>query len=202
MFDEPWRPALEATWEQIEAWYDENDAVHLLRAGATEHDLHKVESRLRVSLPEVLRASLQRHNGSLMEGWPGGTLLSCGAIVGATELWRKIADHGDGVRRDYASPDAELGMLQPGWWHVGWVAIDEDPFGNATAVDTAPGPLGAPGQILEMDLVTGPIHSSTDYVTYLTEVAAALPDLRVVTRDGAHVLEEADVWDGGDLRVG
>lgn len=202
MADEPWRPAVDAAWDRIEAWYLDRGAGHLLRPGATDEDLLKVEARLRRPLPASLRASLQRHNGSRTEGWARGTLLSCGAVVAATELWRRVADHGEDVQRGYVCPDAERGLLRPGWWHTGWIAFDEDPLGNATAIDTDPGPEGAYGQVLEMDRLTGPIHSADDLAAYLSEVAGALDDFRVVQRGFGQALEERDVWEGdGDLRA-
>ncbi|GGA68973.1 hypothetical protein GCM10011490_19370 [Pseudoclavibacter endophyticus] len=190
-----WRDELDAAWREIEEWYAEHDAAHLLSAGASEADVGKVEAQLDVVLPALLRASLLRHNGTRRDGWARGTLLSCGSIVAATELWRRIADHGEDVPADYVCPDAERGLLQPGWWHAGWVAIDEDRLGNATGVDTAPGPLGSYGQVLEMDRITGPILSSGDVVEYLCEVADSLEDLRV---GGGGTLEENDVWEGDD----
>lgn len=188
-----WRHELHAAWRDIEDWYDERGARHLLLPGASDADVAKIESRLRVQLPPPLRESLQRHNGSLPGGWARGTLLSCGSVVAATELWRRVADHGTDIPADYVCPDAERGLLREGWWHLGWIAIDEDQLGNATAVDTAPGAIGGVGQVLEMDHVTGPIHSSDDLVEYLREVADSLEDLRVV--DGEY-LDENDVWEG------
>lgn len=189
-----WRDELDAAWREIEDWYAERGASGLLLAGATDADIAKVEAHLHVELPEALRASLTRHNGSPRDGWARGTLLSCGRIVAATELWRRIADHGDDVPSNFIAPDAERGLLLPGWWHRGWVAIDEDRVGNATGVDTAPGPAGRFGQVLEMDRVTGPILSSDDVIEYLREAADSLEDLRVAA-DGT--LEENDVWEGG-----
>lgn len=188
-----WPSEIDAAWRDIEEWYRTRGAAHLLLPGASDRDIDKAEARLGCAFPEPLRASLGRHNGTRLDAWPNGTLLATGSIIAATELWRRVADHGDGVPADFTCPDAERGLLRPGWWHEGWIAIDEDRLGNATAVDTAPGNGGHHGQVLEMDHVTGPILSSGDYVEYLREAADALEVLRVV--DGTY-LDENDVWEG------
>ena len=188
-----WRDELDAAWGDIEAWYAERAASHLLHDGATDVEIDRAESQLGLRFPEALRASLRRHNGSRADAWANGTLLGCSSIVAATELWRRIDDHGDDVPRGRTSPDARRGRTQHAWWHRGWIAIDEDGFGNASAVDTIPGPAGVAGQVLDMDRRTGAAVACDDVVEFLREAADTLEDLRVV--DGEY-LDENDVWEG------
>lgn len=187
-----WQDELGEAWREIEDWYAARGASHLLADGARDEEIAKAERSLGLRFPEQLRASLRRHNGSEDEGWANGTLLSAGKIVAATELRRKAADS-----EEYAHFAAELvdgQKVQPVWWHRGWVAIDEDPAGNATAVDTEPAPAGAVGQIVDVDHVLGPASVYAQDVTeFLREVLDSLQELRVV--DGER-LEEDDVWDG------
>lgn len=193
--DAAWRGDLESAWLDIEEWYAERDASHLLLPGADAAELARAESRLGIPFPEVLRASLRRHNGTPPDAWARGTLLGCGRIVAATELWRRIAHHGEDVPREFAADDARRGVLLSGWWRRGWIAIDEDGNGNGTAIDTEPGPGGFAGQVIGMDHATGPSLRSADVLDYLREAADALEDLRVV--DGRS-LGEDDVWEGDD----
>lgn len=193
--DAAWREELEAAWLDIEEWYAERGASHLLLPGANPADLERAEARLGVPFPDVLRASLRRHNGTPADAWATGTLLGCGRIVAATELWRRIAHHGDGVPREFAAADARNGLMKSGWWRRGWIAIDEDGLGNGTAVDTEPGPQGHSGQVLDMDHAAGPSLRSADVLEYLREAADTLEDLRVVDGDW---LDENDVWEGDD----
>lgn len=195
--DEPGstRAELDAAWRGIEQWYQQRNVSHLLLPGASEADLAKAENQLGVEFPEALRESLRRHNGSRPDAWSTGTLLSCSSIIAATELWRRTADHGEGVPKDFRSSDCEEGVLRPGWWHHAWVAIDEDGFGNGTAVDTDPGAQGEVGQVIDMDGRRGPAWRNADLVEYLVDMLDALETMRVV--DGEY-LEDDDSWAGID----
>lgn len=184
---------LDAAWCHLEAWYAARGASHLLLPGACDDDLDRAQARLGLEFPAPLRASLRRHDGSRRDGWANGTLLSAGSIVAATELWRRTAERGEDVPRELVPLDAARGLVQRCWWHRGWIAIDEDGHGRATAIDTAPGPAGRPGQVLGMAQATGAAVVAGDIVAFLHRAAVTLARLRVVDGD---YLDAHDVWDG------
>ena len=185
----PWHGQLDAVWSEIEAWYAQRHASHLLNGPASLDEIARAEAKLGVRFPEQLRASLARHNGTRVGGWTFGTLLPLAGIIGATELWRKMAQH----RTAPVVLDAPRGPLLPGWWLRGWVAIEEDATGHGTAIDTVPGPAGHSGQLVDMDAEAGPRAGLPDIVSLLRDVRVELDDFRVVDGDA---LEEHEVWDG------
>lgn len=170
--------ALDAAWQVIEAWYAARGAEHLLRPGADESDLEQLEERLGARLPDQWRASIMRHDGSLDEGWPTGTLLSCNGILAETTIWRDLLRAG--TFRD-AHPQASANSaLRPLWWHHQWICLDADGGGNGAMVDLAPGPDGVVGQVLDMDHETGPTGPVSDSVAgYLVDIALRLNGLIV-----------------------
>ncbi|WP_406450508.1 SMI1/KNR4 family protein [Streptomyces sp. NBC_00876] len=179
--------AVASVWEQIEKWYAEQDAAHFLLPPATAEDIAAVESELGVPLPQEVKASLLRHNGSRDGGWPSGTLLSCTAIVEETGVWRDLLSDGsfDDVA-DFHSDDDGVQALKPGWWNLGWVSLDADGGGNGAVLDLSPGPGGKSGQIIDMDHETGPTGpTAPDFTGYLNDRLEALEDCAVI--DGEYV---------------
>ncbi|MFF1478166.1 SMI1/KNR4 family protein [Streptomyces sp. NPDC058301] len=179
-------PAVEAVWEEIERWYAAQGAAHLLLPPATDEQIASVEATLGVELPEQVKASLCRHNGSTDGGWPKGLLLSCDGILSETHVWRELLDDGSfDELKDFRSGGE---ALKPGWWNAGWVSLDADGAGNGSVLDLSPGPAGEIGQVIDMDHEVGPSGPiANDFAGYLREVAARLEEFSVT--DGEHVEE-------------
>lgn len=158
-------------WDQIDAWYAENAPEEQpLNDGASDDDIARVESILGVQLPDEIKASLRRHDGSDEECWATGTLASCEDMISDTEIWREIeAKHADDAAFVSESPE-----LKEGWWRDGWVMIDRDGAGNGNAVDLDPSDQGSHGQLIDMDHEVGPSLSYANYVEYLEDCLAEL----------------------------
>lgn len=173
--------ALDQVWDRIEAKYAALGASGLLRAGATEVEITEAEQALGLEFPVTLRASLARHNGSELGGWPAGDLLGTSEIVGEVNIWRELLTGGD---FDDLADYQEDERLQPGWWHSGWVCIDADGGGNGHAIDLNPAGPGKVGQVLFMDHEVGPdTVAYPDFVSYLKD---HLRELKYATFDGEY----------------
>ncbi|WNI24579.1 SMI1/KNR4 family protein [Streptomyces sp. ITFR-16] len=179
--------AVASVWSRIEKWYAERDASHFLLPPATSDDIAAVEAELGVSLPEAVRASLLRHNGSTDGGWPAGSLLSCTGMAEETKVWRDLLEDGsfDDVT-DFNAADESASALRPGWWNTGWVSLDADGGGNGAVLDLSPGTGGRVGQIIDMDHEVGPSGpTAEDFADYLLLRLEELEDCVVV--DGEYV---------------
>ncbi|OAR22076.1 hypothetical protein A8W25_29910 [Streptomyces sp. ERV7] len=178
--------AVAAVWEDIERWYAAQGAAHLILPPATDEQIASVESTLGLQLPEEVKASLRRHDGSADGGWPKGRLLSCDGILSETAVWRDLL--ADGTFDDLKDFHSGGKALKAGWWNTGWVSVDADGAGNGSVLDLAPGPEGKVGQVIDMDHEVGPSGPiASDFVGYLTDVAARLEEFSVV--DGEYVEE-------------
>lgn len=170
--------ALDAAWQVLEAWYAARGADHLLRPGADEDTVARLEEQLGATLPPQWRASLARHDGSVEGGWPTGKLLSCEGILAETTIWRGLLRAG--TFRDSRPEAPGNAALRPLWWHHQWICLDADGGGNGAMVDLAPGPQGVVGQVLEMDHETGPSGPlAHDLALYLVEMALQLNEVTV-----------------------
>lgn len=184
--------SLAALWERIEAWYAAQDASELLNPGADEAEIAAAEKELGLSFPPDLRESLLRHDGSADGGWPRGELLSLERIAQERSVWMELLQ--DGTFDPNSDHNADSDALQAGWWHAGWIPLDTDGGGNSAVVDTAPGPDGQAGQIVDMDHEAGP--SGPDYVSLQEYLAAVADELEtgeyVVSDDMVMARDEAD----------
>lgn len=180
--------AVSAAWEKIETWYAEQDASRFLLPPATPEEIAAAEKELGVTLPEAVRVSLLRHNGTASDGWPGGTLLSCAEMVRETGIWRELLDSGDfdDVADFEADENSDVRALRRGWWNTGWISLDADGSGNGAVLDLDPGADGSRGQILDMDHEVGPSGpTAADFVAYLEGQLEDLEDCVVV--DGTYL---------------
>lgn len=182
--------AVSSVWARIEKWYADHEVPHFLLPPATPEDIAAVEAELDVTLPEAVRLSLLRHNGSKGGGWPAGSLLSCTEMVEETGVWRDLLADGsfDDVA-DFNSGDDGDRSLKPGWWNTGWISLDADGGGNGAVLDLSPGPDGTVGQIIDMDHEAGPSGpAAPDFVGYLDDRLEELEDCTVI--DGEYVEAE------------
>ncbi|GAA0595167.1 SMI1/KNR4 family protein [Streptomyces crystallinus] len=178
--------AVASVWEDIEQWYAAQGGPHLLLPPARDEQIDSVEATLGVQLPEEVRTSLRRHDGTADGGWPKGRLLSCDGILSETGVWRELL--ADGTFDDLKGFHSGGKALKPGWWNTGWVCVDADGAGNGSALDLSPGPEGKVGQVIDMDHEVGPSGPiAGDFVGYLRDIAARLEEFSVV--DGQYVEE-------------
>ncbi len=150
-------------WDDIEAWYKEN-APRLyndLDEGASEEEIEDAERQLGLTLPEDYKASLKIHNGDVY--LHDYNYLS---LKGALRKWSLMVRLGkEGTFEGREVVGASDGKIQDRWWHEGWIPFAEDGGGNMLYIDMAPGEKGNKGQILQMELDSGPF--STEYKSFL-----------------------------------
>lgn len=164
-----------AVWQRIEAAFEAAGIADDLNPGATPEAINQTESALGLSLPDELKESLLRHNGSVEGSWPKGELLSLERIEGEARVWRELL--ADGTFNDASDFDGSQGSnkLKNGWWNNGWIPLDADGGGNGAFVDADPGPSGTLGQVADMDHEVGPNGPLFDSLSeYLADIAATL----------------------------
>ena len=143
---------MDESWTRIEAWLNANaPAVAAgLNPPASPDELAETERYLGVRFPDGVRASFLRHDGQspdspwMLDGWE---LLSLGRIRNEWAVWKELLD--DGSFADTES-DTDGSAVRTDWWHPAWIPLTYDGGGNHHCLDLAPGPHGAPGQIIEM----------------------------------------------------
>jgi len=137
-------------WDRLEKRFAKSYPDYKLPPGASASDIHNLETKIGITLPEGLKASLARHNGVDEMHWPKGTLNSVEDILRDWEMWRDVAGDGE----DIGSKDNDF--IQPKWWDTKWIPLDADGAGNGAVIDMNPGPKGDLGQVIDMDHETGP----------------------------------------------
>ncbi|MBY5456443.1 hypothetical protein HFO89_08740 [Rhizobium leguminosarum] len=167
-------PDVAAVWDQIERWYSKSAPQSLdeLAPPAGEPDLSALKLATGVSLPTDLRASLLRHNG-------GGSIHGYDYLDAdwAAELWQRLtAQLQQGDFEGLVPADATGARFTPVWWSPKWLPVAEHRAGTIVCVDTAPGPQGSQGQILQLELNDeGP--SATDWRSFAEWLDAYRGDL-------------------------
>lgn len=159
-------------WERIETAFADSGIRHALNDPASPEAIDALEAELGLTLPDELRDSLLRHDGTTDGDWPYGALLGTDGIQAEAKVWRELVE--DGTFDDAADHDASNGQgsVKPGWWNVGWIPLDADGGGNGSVVDTDPGENGVVGQVLDMDHEVGPSGPRFASVTeYLKDIA-------------------------------
>jgi len=143
-----------ALWHEIQEWYAKNTPrlEKSLHAGATAAQLAAFEKQTGLTLPADYKASLETHNGEVSVH--DYTYLSLDGVANNWSNMTKLLDAG-------TFADAEVyeqgeGVIQNTWWHRGWIPFAEDGGGNMLCIDTAPAARGTAGQILRMELGSGP----------------------------------------------
>jgi cell wall assembly regulator SMI1 len=141
------------SWERIERWLVANDAARriVLPQGATEADVARAERLMGMRLPDDLRESYRRHDGS-NEVWlfDQGFILPLGGedpgneFMSVVGLWDKMREVGHQLERE----DTEVkGPIRDGWWRPGWAPLTEDWSGAFICVDLDPPTQGVIGQV-------------------------------------------------------
>jgi len=160
---------IDDAWEMIEEWFAKKEPTFKLNPGASAADIEKLETRIGLTLPEELKASLMRHDGVDELHWPKGEFCSVESIL---RDWEMRAD----IFAEEEDKDAEGGVMKAGWWRKGWIPIDADGAGNGTCIDLVPGSKGKKGQIIDFDHETGP--NGPHYDDFADYLEAMVDELR------------------------
>jgi len=146
------------TWRDIEEWYRQHAPRLLedLATGASDAEISDLEGRLGLTLPDDYKASLRIHNGDLnVHAYHYMTIDSvAGTWAMMTDLSNSGAFKGRPIDQDGG------GIIRNTWWDRGWVPFLEDSGGNLFCIDTAPAAEGIAGQILQMEMGSGPFPTS------------------------------------------
>lgn len=146
--------SINAIWEKIEEWLKKNSPTlfERLKPGATNQELQEFEKKTGLTLPDDYKASLKRHNGEV--SLTDYTYSPLHSVLSNWEMMSELDAKGKFNALEIEGTGA--GKIQPVWWHKGWIPFAEDSGGNMLCIDTAPGKRGKSGQILYMELQTGP----------------------------------------------
>lgn len=134
-------------WRRIEDWLSANAPQLLdeLPEGASEDDIHGVESALGIELPADLRDSLAIHDGDddvgIAIGW---CLLSTTQIVESWLFWHEFMGTSE------PSPGVPDKGVAPVWWSDGWIPVSQNMSGDYDCVDLAPDEAGNSGQVIRV----------------------------------------------------
>ena len=133
-------------WDSIEAWYAKNGLSDDLLPGASVSEIHNLEAKLDLTLPESLKVSLARHNG-IEYDWPKGRLLGTDGILEFWEMWGEMTNNAE-AEEEEDEGDTEIIKT---FWSKYWIPIESDDSGAGALIDLSPGPKGKVGQILYFD---------------------------------------------------
>lgn len=146
-------PSVAKSWERIERWIAANDTARkiVLSQGASDAQIRRAERLMRVRLPDDLRESYRRHDGSnAVWLFEQGFLLPLGGsnvakeymtVVGLWDKMRKVAERMEGERTQVKGP------IRAGWWREGWVPLTENWQGAFICLDLDPPKRGTVGQV-------------------------------------------------------
>lgn len=165
--------AIQKIWNDIERWYAENAPRLLenLRNGVSDQDISKFEARVGLKLPNDYKASLRLHNGDVYVH--DYNYLSLERVL---NKWLMMTEQSEeGVFEEREVFDAGGGIIQNAWWHRDWIPFAEDGGGNLICIDMAPETDGVVGQILNMELQSGPFAS--EYTSFLKWLESYKDDL-------------------------
>jgi len=146
--------AIQNSWSEIEEWHRANAPRLLenLQDGASDQQIDEFEAATGVSLPEDYKASLKLHNGDVYIY--DYQYLSLDGVLNKWLMMTHLS--ADGVFDGRNPVDAGGGVIQNTWWQRGWVPFAVDGGGNMICIDVAPAANGIVGQLLYMELQSGP----------------------------------------------
>lgn len=182
-------PSVTEAWASIEGWLAKN-AEHLLArlpAGASDEAIARVEARLGVALPEPMKESWRRHDGTGGVGlFDHDPLLSLEQVV---DRWQTLTD----LLRAGAFEGLEVqasGAVRACWWSERWVPITSNAAGDGLCVDldaTRPEAMGQVIQVWSDDDEREAIAPS--FAAWLADYAAELRKKRLGLSDNDTVGE-------------
>lgn len=162
-----------AAWQGIEQWYAANTPrlEQDLQEGATAAQVTAFEQHTYLTLPADYKASLEIHDGEVSVY--GYTYLSLDSVLNSWSNMTKLAE-ADTFAHAEVYEQGE-GIIQNTWWHRGWIPFAEDSGGNMLCIDTTPAAKGVVGQVLRMEIGSGP--GITEYASFLAWLEGYRDDL-------------------------
>lgn len=145
---------IQSLWNDIESWYKENaqNILESLRDGASDQQINELETSVGTTLPNDYKESLKIHNGDIY--FHDYNYLS---LEGVFKKWSMMTElNQDGTFEGNQAEGAKRGLIQNVWWHSKWIPFAEDSGGNMLCIDMAPGINGIKGQIIKMEIQSGP----------------------------------------------
>jgi cell wall assembly regulator SMI1 len=164
---------IQNVWKDIENWYKENapNILDNLRGGASNKQISEIENSFGILLPDDYKASLKIHNGDIY--FHSYNYLSLDRVF---DKWLKMMELSQvGTFEGNKVEGVEMGIFQNTWWHSNWIPFAEDSGGNTLCIDMAPGINGTQGQILRMEVQSGP--SATEHKSFLDWLRGYKDDL-------------------------
>ncbi len=189
-------------WKRIELWLTTNapEALEYLKGPATEDAIGRAEAKLRLKLPDDVRASLLVHDGSanptsdygIAEGF---VLYSLDKVIKTRELMHRLRASGDipaSLDRE-AEPDPGV---RPVWWHDNWIPVAANTSRVLVCVDLDPAPGGSFGQlVLYISDTSDRKVIAPSFAAWLERIATRLESGTIVARrDDTGELEAIGGW--------
>lgn len=152
-------------WRRIESAFARlaPELLMQLPAGASADAIATAEERIGIALPDDVRATFARHDGSgeaelflqnAYEMRPIGVALhSLEDMACDWERW-----HGYECGRADYDRDRPDGPIRRKWWNSSWVPFTWDGGGDHLCLDFDPAPGGTPGQVICFSHEIGPVN--------------------------------------------
>ncbi len=146
---------------------------------ATDDQIAALEKAIGIDLPEELKTFLKLN--TVRHGFTGNFgAMTAEDIKREWEMMKKLVDDGtfDGwvERRDGGNWNS--GQIKKEWWSTDWIPFAVDGCGNLFCVDTAPGPNGKVGQIMNMENQDGQGPYATEWDSLENFLSAHLQYMR------------------------
>jgi cell wall assembly regulator SMI1 len=164
---------IENVWNDIKTWYAENapNLLEDLRMGVSDQDISNFETRVGLTLPEDYKSSLKLHDGDVYVH--DYNYLSLERVH---QNWLMMTKQSEkGVFEENKVFEEGRGIIQNTWWHRGWIPFAEDGGGNLLCIDMVPKTDGVVGQIIKMEIHSGPI--ATEHQSFLNWLESYNNDL-------------------------
>jgi cell wall assembly regulator SMI1 len=160
-------------WKEIEKWYKENapNALEKLKEGASDEQINEFEAQVGVSLSDDYKASIKTHNGDVYVH--DYNYVSFDKALKRWSMMNELNEKGTFTGRDVTGSEGSI--IQHMWWNRAWIPFAEDGGGNMLCIDMAPGANGTEGQILRMEIQSGP--EPTQHMSFLAWLQSYKDDL-------------------------
>lgn len=168
-------------WDRLEAWF----AKHLPKTRkafnppAPASEIKAFEKAIGLELPAPVRESYRGHNGH--KPCSAGILfgLPLHPLQVALKYWENWKGYDRSKKHkynfDHLATCFPNGCVQPVYFTRSWIPVSDDFGGNHVAIDLAPGPHGAHGQVIVCgrDDTFHPVLA-WDWAQFLTDIATEL----------------------------
>ena len=196
-----WRRIVQRFEIHAPSWLDLGGPHPLFRPPAPEEELARLEARMRLALPEQLRALLESHDGCRANRYPLNmratrpTNWRTMPTAEVADQWEMLSAIAAGT--PLPSTIQTVGPVQPVWWSAQWIPVFECGMGDVICVDAAPAVSGHAGQLIlyEHDFEERKVLYPS-ILDWLREYAADLERGEYVYIDGLGVHHKDDRFDG------